>query len=291
MSQSLQSFSDEMAKAVENAGHSIVRAETRRRMAATGIAWSADLVITSNHAVEREDNLRVGLPNGQTAEAHLVGRDPATDLALLRVSGATLTPATWEPTANVKVGQIVLALGRPGENVMASLGVVSALEKGEKMGVSTLEYLLRTDVVMYPGFSGGPLLAANGNLIGLNTSAVMRDSSITITATTIQRVAETLSKHGKMKRGYLGVGAQPVKLPEGLGQEVGLLLMSVEPNSPAAASLFLGDTLLSLNGIVLSSSEALTSNLTSALIGQSAALKVLRGGKVHDIAVTIGERP
>jgi S1-C subfamily serine protease len=291
MSQSLQSFSDEMAKAVENAGHSIVRAETRRRMAATGIAWSADLVITSNHAVEREDNLRVGLPNGQTAEAHLVGRDPATDLALLRVSGATLTPATWEPTANVKVGQIVLALGRPGENVMASLGVVSALEKGEKMGVSTLEYLLRTDVVMYPGFSGGPLLAANGNLIGLNTSAVMRDSSITITATTIQRVAETLSKHGKMKRGYLGVGAQPVKLPEGLGQEVGLLLMSVEPNSPAAASLFLGDTLLSLNGIVLSSSEALTSNLTSALIGQPVALKVLRGGKVHDIAVTIGERP
>src|SRR5512140_2419664 len=134
MADTIKSFSDGLAAAVTTAGASIIRLETRRRLSATGIAWSADgVVVTANHVVERDDNLSLGLPDGQTVPAKLVGRDPSTDLAVLRAQDVSLTPATWAKPEDIRVGHLVLALGRPGKHVTAALGVISAVEEGSAL--------------------------------------------------------------------------------------------------------------------------------------------------------------
>ena len=297
MSDMVKSLSDALAASVATTGQSILRMETRRRMPATGVAYRADgVIVTSNHVVDRDDNLRVGLPNGDTVEAKLIGRDPSTDLALLKVAGVTLTPPAWADVKDIKVGHLVLALGRPGREVTATLGVVSAFESAEKMRIGAqLDYYLQTDVTMYPGFSGGALLSASGHVYGINTSALMDGVSLTITTATIVRVAEHLLKHGKMSRGFLGVGTQPVKLPalvaEALKQETGLMVMTVESDSPAEkGGLFLGDTLVSLEGKALHTPETLRGMLSSEMVGRAITLRVLRGGQLQDVSVTIGER-
>ena len=182
---------------------------------------------------------RLGLPDGQTVSATLVGRDPTTDLAVLQAQAANLTPPTWAEPDDSQVGHMVLALGRPGQTVQATLGIISAQSETSWRAPSggRLDRYLQTDVVMYPGFSGGPLVNAAGHVVGLNTSALLRGVSLTVPAATLRRVVETLLTHGRIRRGYLGVSTQPVRLPDALaqqlGQETGLLLASVEPGSPA----------------------------------------------------------
>jgi S1-C subfamily serine protease len=297
MSDVLQSLSDAMAQTVEKAGASTVRVEARRRMGATGIVWSADgVIVTSNHGVERDEHIQVGLPNGETVAATLVGRDPSTDVAVLRAQISGLTVPAWGGIDTLRVGNIVLALGRPEKNVLATLGIVSALEGKENLPPGTgLDHYLQTDVVMYPGFSGGALVDASGRVVAMNTSALMRGVSAAVPVVTLQRVVDTLLQHGKMRRGYMGVGAQAVRLPDSIaqqvGQESGLLLMSVEADSPAAkGGLFLGDTLISLDGHKMRQPEELVALLTGDRVGKGVTLKVLRGGQVHDIVVTVGER-
>jgi S1-C subfamily serine protease len=297
MSEMAKNLSDGLASAVETAGASVIRMETRRRLAATGIAWSADgVVVTANHVVDRDDNLNLGLPDGQVVAAKLVGRDPSTDLAVLRAQGVTLAPPAWGKPEDMRVGHLVLALGRPGKRVMATLGVISALEEGAQMpGGMPLDRFVQTDVVMYPGFSGGPLVGVSGEVLGLNTSALVRGISLAIPVTTIRRVVETLLAHGKMRRGFLGVGAQTVRLPsalaEELHQETGLLVISVEPGSPAEkGGLFMGDTLIALDDRMLREPDDLIGMLTADKIGKGVALRLIRGGQSQEVKVTIGER-
>jgi S1-C subfamily serine protease len=298
MSDALQTLSSAFAGAVKTAGTHVVRVEARRRMPATGIIWSADgLIVTSHHVVERSDNIVIGLPDGSSVNAALVGRDPTTDLAVLRAQASGLTPAVWTPLNEVSVGHLVLALGRPGETVMATLGVVSALSEGEwrsPMG-RRLERYLQTDVLMYPGFSGGPLLSADGSIIGMNTSAMMQGVSLTIPATTIKRVVETILSHGKVRQGYMGVGAQPIRLQDSLkdkaGQETGLMLVSVETDGPADHSgLLIGDILVAVDDTPLTQMDDLLAFLAGDHVGAAAAVKLLRGGELHTISVTVGER-
>src|SRR4051794_18910444 len=172
MAEVLQCLSNALADTVEKAGAGVVRIEARRRLPATGIVWSNDgVIVTANHVVERDDNITVGLPNGETASATLVGRDPSTDLAVLRVQGANLTAIGQANPDSLRVGHLVLALGRPGNKVLSTLGIVSAIGEGWRTrGGGELDSYLQTDVVMYPGFSGGPLVDASGQVIGLNTS-------------------------------------------------------------------------------------------------------------------------
>lgn len=295
-SEVLTAFSDALASAVETAGPSIVRVEGRRRLPATGVVWSADgLIVTAHHVVERDENIGVGLADGQTVTATLVGRDPTTDLALLRAPLQGLTAANWADGSALKVGHMALALGRPGHSVMATLGIVSALKKDWRTPAGgQLDYYLQTDALMYPGFSGGPLVDVAGRFIGLNTSAMLRDVTLTIPAGTIRRVAETLAAHGRVKRGYLGVGAQTVRLPkavaEQVGQETGLLLGSVEVDSPAERSgLFMGDTLLSLDGQRTTHLDELLAVLSGDRVGKTVPAQVLRGGQVAEVKVTVGE--
>jgi len=297
MTSVLQSLSDGAAQVVESSGSSVVRVEGRRRMAASGVVWSADgLVVTSNHVVERDDNLHVGLPDGATVDATVIGRDPSTDLVLLRASAAGLAPATWLDAGELKVGSLVFALGRPGSSVQASLGVVSALGEAWRTGAGgEMDRYVQCDLVMYPGFSGGPLLEAGGKFAGLNSSALARGVSVSIPAATVRRVVETLISHGQVPRGYLGVGVQPVRLPDSLaaaaGQETGLMVMSVEPDGPAGkAGLLQGDVLLTLDGLSTQNLDDLQASMQGERVGKSVQVRIVRSGAVQEHALTIGKR-
>lgn len=299
MSTVLKNLSDELAATVKAVSPGIVRVEARRRLPASGVVWSADgLVVTAHHVVQHDKNITIGLPDGHTANASLVGRDPTTDLALLRVDDEPLTPAPLALNSmdQLNVGHLVLALGRPGRSVQATLGIVSALsESWRTPGGAQLDYYLQTDVVMYPGFSGGPLVGASGEIVGLNTSALLRGVSLAVPVTSIQGVVDMLLTHGQIKRGYLGVSTQPVRLPAALSnqlnQETGLLLVAVEPDSAAdKGGLVLGDTIVGLDGTPIKQHDDLLAQLGSDKIGQQVTLKILRGGQLQEVTVVVGQR-
>jgi S1-C subfamily serine protease len=293
----LPQISDALAAAVQSAGPSVLRIEARRRIPASGIAWSADgLVATAHHVVERDDELFVGLPDGSRLPAILVGRDPTTDLALLRVDAA-LEPAAWASGDDLAVGHLALALGRPGRTVQATMGIVSAVGGAWRTaaGGHVTQYLA-TDVVMYPGFSGGPLIDAAGHVMGLTTSALARGTSLALPAETVRRVADELLAHGHVRRGYLGVGVQVVRLPEevatDVGRKTGLLVVSVEPGGPAAAAgLSLGDTLLAVDGAPVRQVDDLLDALGGEVVGRSVPLELLRAGERVERLVTVAVRP
>ena len=296
MASVVEGISNELAGMVEAAGPAIVRVEGRRRLPASGIVWSdGGIVVTAHHVVERDDRIGVGLADGKQVDAELVGRDPTTDLAVLRVEGAQPSAAMSAQEDDLSVGHLVLALGRPGRTVQATLGIVSALGTSWRTAAGgTIDRYLQTDVVMYPGFSGGPLVDAEGKVLGLNTSA-LRGVSLTIPNLTVDRVVESILSHGRVQRGYLGVGVQPVNLPEAiskeLGQDTGLILISVEPDSPAeAGGLTLGDTLLSVNGEPVRRLGDLLSLLSGELVGEQVLISILRGGAPGEQTVTVGER-
>ncbi len=293
----LKTLSDEMATLVETTGASVVRVDARRRLGATGIVMSADgVIVTSHHGVTRDENIHVTLPDHNQLSATLVGRDPSTDLAVLKVDTTELATPNWAQTDQAAVGHLVLALGRPGRAMQATLGVISALGQAWQSGSGgKIDRYLQTDVVMYPGFSGGPLVGADGAILGLNTSALMRGTSITVPTETVQRVAEALLEHGHIKRGYLGITAQTVHLQESTAESVdqtsGLLVANVETGSPAAeAGVLQGDVIIQLDDTPTRSMEQLLALLSGSIVGTQATLKLIRGGAVQEVTVTIGER-
>lgn len=297
MSEVLSSLSNALATAAETAGGSIVRVEGRRRLPASGIIWSADgVIVTAHHVVEQDGDIDIGFSGGGTAKARLVGRDPTTDVAVLKAQAAGLSPASWAETSELRVGHLVLALGRPGEKVMATFGIVSALsEEWRTPAGGKLDYYLQTDVVMYPGFSGGPLVDVTGRALGLNSSALLRGVSVTVPASSLTRTVETLLAHGRVRRGYLGVGAQGVRLPAALAaqlsQETGLLLGSVEAGSPAERSgLFMGDTIVAFDGQPVRHLDDLLALLSGDRVGKTAPVRIVRGGQVMEVNVVVGEQ-
>ena len=296
MSESLVALSNAMAALVEAAGPTIVRVEARRRMPASGIVYSADgLIVTSNHVVEESEGITIGLADGTSLKATLVGRDPATDIALLRAERGGLTAATWVDAAELKVGHLALALGRPGKTVQATLGIVSALGGAWRTGAGgEIDHYLQTDVVMYPGFSGGPLVDASGRVAGINSSALARGVSAAVPAATVKRVVDALAAHGKMPRGYLGVGVQPVRLAESLhaavGQETGLMIMSVEDSSPAQqGGLVQGDVIVSFDGQPIRGLDELQALLSGDWASKSLPVRLVRSGQVQTVTVMVGQ--
>ncbi|MFW5940639.1 MAG: S1C family serine protease [bacterium] len=296
MSGMLSQLSEALAQTVKGAGAAVVRVEGRRRLPASGIVWSEEgIIVSANHVVKRDENVSVGLPDGSRVEATIVGRDPSTDLVLLRASAGDLAPA--ERSDEMQVGNLVLALGRPGQTVQATLGIVSALgtEPWRTPAGGQVDRYLQTDVVMYPGFSGGPLVSAGGQVLGLNTSALVRGVSLALPVSSVARVVDTLLSHGRVRRGYLGVSTQPARLPgtisAELGQETGLLVVSVEGESPAdQAGLVLGDTIVGFDGRPVRHHDDLLALLGGDRVGQKAPLRILRGGELRTLNVTVGER-
>ena len=297
MGELLANLSESLAATVEAAGKGCVQVDARRRLPASGILWSADgIVVTAHHVVEREESIKVGLPDGDDVPAALVDRDPSTDLAVLRIDSPGLKEAVRADTKSLRVGHLVLALGRPTGDIRATLGVASALGGGrDASSEGRLDFYVQTDVVMYPGFSGGPLVDVESRVLGLNTSALARGLSLAVPVDTIERVVKSILTHGRIRRGYLGIGAQPVSLPEALaknlGQESGLLLVSVEEGSPAdQGGLALGDTILAIDGQPVRQIDELRGLLGGERIGTRVKLRYLRGGRAQETEVTVGER-
>lgn len=294
----LVAFSDAMAEAVARAGAATVLVNARRRIPASGVQFAPGLVLTASHAVERDDNLSIVRPDGSEVAASLAGRDPSSDLAVLRMEqagGATAERALQ----NARVGQLVLALGRPSPGgIEASLGVISAVGGPVRMQRGgLLESYIRTDTIPYPGFSGGPLIDVSGQVLGINTSGLAHGAAITIPAGVAWTVAEALGQHGRVRRGYLGVRSQPVQLPaavqQALGREqsIGLLLVGVDDGSPAASGgLMLGDILVALAGQPVEDPDSLVGMLAGSLVGTPVAVHVVRGGQPLTQTVIVGER-
>jgi S1-C subfamily serine protease len=297
MSNILVELSNSMAAATEKAAASTVSVNARRRMPASGIAFATDLILTADHVIEHEDGMTVLLANGTEAAAKLAGRDPGSDLAVLRLEKERTTPA--EPAMQASIGQLVLALGRPSpEGIEASLGVVSAMGGPVRTPQGSLDKYIRTDATPYPGFSGGPLVDAEGKVVGVNTSGFGRGVTLTIPAEYAWKVAEQLARNGSVKRGYLGVRSEAVELPEAAQkalkreQATGLLLVSVERKSPAeAGKLIVGDILVGVDGQPVPDHDALFAHLTGEVVGRFIPMEVLRGGEPKTFTVEIGARP
>ena len=251
----------------------------------------------SDHTLERDDDLSVTLPDGREVAASIAGRDPASDLAVLRC--ATTAWPSAPRAAEPRVGHLVLAVGRGAWGVSASLGIVSALGgawRGPRHGGAPLERVIHADLTLYPGFSGGPLLDTDGALLGVNCGGFSGRGGrgYAIPHALADSVARQLLTHGRLKRAYLGLSSQPVTLPAAsaaaLGQASGLLIVGVVPGSPAEQDgVLVGDILVAIDGQPTLDTDDLRNTLTSERVNQRVALRVLRAGAPREIITTIQE--
>jgi S1-C subfamily serine protease len=290
----LVELSGEVAAAVESAAPSVVRVEGRRRMGSSGVAWSADgVIVASHHAVDAEEDVPVGLDDGRTVKARVAGRDPGTDLAVLRVEATGLAVPRWDGSAPARVGNVVVGVSRPGRTARARLGIVSAAA-GEWRTPSggRLESYLETDIEPHPGFSGGLLLGADGAALGVTTAGLLRGTGMVVPVAALRRVVETLVAHGRVRRGYLGIGTQTIAMiPPVSGQTGALIVLSVQPGSPAAKTgLMVGDVLLRAGEDRLTHPGALVPSLDEERVGHELQLRILRAGEEKDLVILVGEK-
>ena len=292
----LRLLSNQMADAVERIGPALALVNGRPRQPASGVVYGQDLVLTADHVLEREDDLTIQTHDKRTLPAQFVGRDLATDLAVLRVAnlGLAAAPASEE---TARVGQMVMAVGRTAnDGPMASSGVISIIGGPLRTGRGvTLERYIRTDATPYPGFSGGPLIDMQGAVIGILTTGLVNGIALAIPMDIAKNIADTLVKQGYIKRGYLGISSQLVRLPDaqraGQTQEHGLLIVKVDENSPAEkGGLMLGDILVALDGHAINDSEDLQILLTGDRVGKAIPVDVIRGNTLQTLQVTVGQR-
>lgn len=267
---------DVVADVIERIGSSIVRIDAGHRFGGTGTAWSEDLIVTANHVVERDEDIEIGLDGEKTAKASVVGRDESTNTALLKVEGAKLVPAKFRSLDKLRVGNFTIALGRPGKTVRASFGIVSVLggEFQTRPG-ARIDRWLETDADISAGWSGGLLVDLDGAGLGVNNRGLVRQSHITIPHSTLERVVSELSTHGKIRRGYLGVGVHRV--------DSGLLVHAIEPKSHAdTAGLLVGDVIVSIDGKKVASPWELASVLREK-VDADVSIEIIRGGNPQTV--------
>ena len=294
--QTLLSLSNDLAAAVERAARAVVTVHARPRLPSTGVLWRPGIVVTAEHTVRVDEEIRVTWSDGRAAPATLVGRDPGTDLAVLRIGESDQPSAEIGDSAELKVGHLVLAVGY---GPRASWGVVSAVGGAWRTGRGgEVDRLLRVDLVLYPGFSGGPLVDASGKVAGLVTSGLSRQLELAVPTATVTRVVDELLATGRVSRGYLGVGLQPVALPEALGRLApgadarGLIVVGVVADGPAArAGLMLGDVLVALEGTPLHDLGDVQAAIAGRRTGTAVTVSLFRAGTPLDVAVTLAERP
>ncbi|HZE73739.1 MAG TPA: S1C family serine protease [Gemmatimonadales bacterium] len=295
----LAALSDDLATAVERAGRSVVAIHARRRIPSSGLVWRPGVVVTASHTVTRDEDITLTLPDAGTAPATLAGRDETTDLAVLRTDAAGLLPAERAETTALRAGNLVLAVGRPGTSLTASLGVVSAVgAEWRTWQGGRIDRFVRLDLAIYDGFSGGPLVEAGGRVLGINTSGLARGMPLTIPVSTVDRVADQILAGGRLGRGYLGLASQAVRLPEALRQalkltgDFGLVVVNVEPGGPAErGGVLLGDILVALDGMPVADPRDVLAALTPERVGQAIKARVLRGGQPTEVTITVGPRP
>jgi serine protease DegQ len=290
-------LSRSLAAAVAAAGPWAVQVDCGRRLSASGTVFASDgVIVAASHNVERDEDVIVGLEGGRRLPATLVGRDAATDLAVLRVEATGLAVPRWSALDHLAVGELALLVGRPGRQVRAALALVSDVRDAWRTPAGAkLERYVELDVARERGFSGSVVVDAAGEALGIASSGLLRGRGLLVPAATLNRVAGSLLAHGRVRRGYLGIGAYPVRLPaaleQQLGQPVGLILVGIQPDGPAAAAgLVLGDVLVAIEGQPVSDLQQLHAALTEERIGKPVTLRILRGGEPRDVAVTLGSR-
>jgi S1-C subfamily serine protease len=293
----LAALSNDLAAAVERIASSIVYVDASARRDASGVALDEHTVVTVDHVLDRDEDIELILAGDARCSAEVIGRDPTTDLALLRTS-ASLAPAARADLADIKIGHIVLAVARDEDGASgASLGVVSALDGSWRTWRGgEIDRFLRPDLSMYPGFSGGPLVDAAGAVLGINTWGLSRRTALTIPMSTVDRVVAQL-RGGGIRQGYLGVALQVVRIPEklraehGIGSESAAIVVDVATGGPAdRAGVVMGDVILALGEHAIEDADDLQRALAGDSVGAVRSLRILRAGTPRDLAVTVAER-
>jgi S1-C subfamily serine protease len=301
----LLSLSSQIAEAVKLVRPGLVSVDARPKVRTSGVIWRPGIVVSTNHTIRRDEEITLTLDDGGQAKATLAGRDAGTDLAVLRVeddgTGTTNTPVQLADASTQEVGNLVLAVGRayPEQGVSASLGVISVLsDNWRTWRGGEIDRLIRPDVSIFTGFSGGALVDAAGRVIGINTTGLSRGAGLTIPAQTVDRVVDVLLKSGRIARPYLGVGMHPVLLPDklrekfNLAQDAGLMMLSVEADGPAdKGGITIGDVLLALGDSRVTNTDELQTILGGHEVGAVVKAGLLRGGEVKETGITLGERP
>ena len=290
---SVMDLSNALAGAVASAARSVFAVHGRPRLPSTGVHWRPGLVVTASHTVESERDVTLTTPDGREVAALVAGRDPGLDVAILRAEAGAVPVAEIAPDAELRIGHLVLALGA---GPRASAGIVSALDT--RAGRSASGETLAVDLTLYPGFSGGPLIDVLGRVIGLTTSGASRHLQYAIRAAAVTRLVEHVSQRGRIPRAYLGVGTQPVALPDALRERLRLeqgtavIVVNVRPDSPAAAGgLIIGDLILSIGEVAIAEPEDLAGALRPERVGEAVTVRIVRGGEPRELRVTVGERP
>jgi serine protease Do len=298
MSDALVALSDAIADVVERSSAFTVTVLGRRRLPATGVIWDADLVVTANHVVEQDDGVLVEGPDGDPIAATVAGRDPAGDIAVLRAPGLGRSVAP-RSSVEARAGDFVLAIGKAGQGQpRVSSGLINTADAGLRIGRGrVIEPVIQSEVVMLPGFSGGPLLNSRGEVLGVSSSHLARGASITLTNAALDPIVAALSTDGKLRSGYVGIGARAVGLAEqqireaGLKQEVALVVLSIDEGGPAhTGGMLIGDLIVAVNGQAVGSVDDLMAHLPGELIGASIPIMVVRGASSQEIRVIVGER-
>jgi S1-C subfamily serine protease len=289
MANELAALSNEIASAVERAGHNVVAVHARPRFSSSGVIWRPGVIVTAEHTVRREEEITVTLPDGTTVPATLAGADPGTDLAVLKIEGTTLAPGR---TAGAPApGTLALGIGRSTDSgVNATLGIISACSgEWRTWRGGRMDHYIRLDLTVYPGSDGGAVITTDGATIGIATTALSRIAGLAIPAVTVDRVVDEILARGRVARGYLGVGLQPVELPD---RQKGLIVLSLEPGGPASgAGVIVGDILVKLGGKAVHDTDDIQLVLEGHAVGGKVPVEVLRGGELRALEVVIGERP
>jgi S1-C subfamily serine protease len=291
MENELAALSNELAGAVEQAGRAVVAVNARPRFASSGVLWRPGIIVTAEHAVRRRDEIGITLPDGRTTSATLAGRDAGTDIAVLKLAENGAPTAVFGSSETLRPGQVVLAIGRsPDSGVNATMGIMSAVSgPWRSWRGGQIDQYLRLDLTLYPGSSGGAVVDTEGRVLGISTSALSRVAGLAVPASTVNRVVDELLRSGHVSRGYLGLGLHPVSLPDG---STGLIVLSAEPDGPAArAGVLIGDILVALAAQPVRDTDDIQSTLDSKSVGKPIAARIVRGGQVIEVNITVGERP
>ncbi len=300
MQSSLASLSNDLATLVEKFQSDVVAVHARPHFPSGGIHWRPGIIVTADHSIRREEDIQVTLPSGKTVDAALAGRDVGTDIAILKVEGLGSPTAQVGETEAAKIGELALVLGRsPDSGPNASLGIISALSgPWRTWRGGRLDNYIRLDATLFPNSSGGAVVDCRGRLLGIATSGLSRIAGLAIPASSVNRVMDALLEKGRVPRAYLGIGVQPVLIPDAFRTKLsvtnkrGVMVVSIEPGGPAdQAGILLGDIFTSLGSTNLEQIEDLQSSLDSGAIGKPIKAKFIRAGDIREVAITIGERP
>ena len=291
MTSELDALSAGLAAAVERAGQAVVAVHARPRFSSSGVIWRPGIIVTAEHTVRREEEITITLPDGSDRPATLAGRDPGTDLAVLKLEEPAAGTAATPSESALRPGHLILTVGRSQDSgVNASFGIVSALSGSWRTWRGgRLDQYLRLDLTMFPNSSGGAAVDSAGGVVGIATSALSRVAGVAIPASTVNRVLDEILVRGHVARGYLGLGLRPVAVSD---HHKGLIVLSVESGGPASkAGVLVGDILMSLDSKPTTDTDEVQSALEGSAVGRSMQAGLLRGGESKTVSVIIGERP